>query len=150
MDGWWCWDVLGQMEPLHMVQQPMRAIQHRVWEALRCHAERQLDVRQLATFRGFADGVDGAACCAALQVASTEKEASLLHGLLLRARRTLTHVRGHGMWTASTCLLCDVAHEDELQACGTTRDGTGRGTTWPRGCLLRLRPYPSSATLSTS
>ena len=57
--------------------------------------------------------MDGAACRAALRVASTEKEASLLRGLLLGALWTSARVHGHGQRTASTCLFCGVAQEDE-------------------------------------
>ena len=33
-NGWRCWDVARQLEPLHMIEESMRAIQHRVRKAL--------------------------------------------------------------------------------------------------------------------
>ena len=65
-EGWWCWGVLGQEHPLHFLQEPLRQIQHRVWDSLRCHSSRQLEARRAVTFGGLSDGADGLACCAAL------------------------------------------------------------------------------------
>ena len=39
-EGWWCWDVPGQEHPLHFVQEPLRRLQHRVRDSLRCHSAR--------------------------------------------------------------------------------------------------------------
>ena len=36
----------------------MRAIEHRVWEALRCQAVLQLKAHRLATFGGLGDAMD--------------------------------------------------------------------------------------------
>ena len=93
-EGCWCRDVPGQTEPLDVVQEPMRAVQHGVHEVLRCHAARQLEARRPATFGGLGDGVDGAACLAALWVAYNEKETSLLRGLLTGALWTSAQVCG--------------------------------------------------------
>ena len=37
-EGWWCWDVPGQEHPLHFVQEPLRQLQQRVRDSLRCHS----------------------------------------------------------------------------------------------------------------
>ena len=110
-----------------MVQDPMQAIQHRVREALRCNAARQLEARGLATFGGLGDGVDGAACRAALRVASTEREASLLWGLLSGVLWTSVQVRGCGLRTASACPFCGVAHEDKARPLGLPAVAWGAG-----------------------
>ena len=62
---------------------------------------------------GWGDGVNGEARCAALQVASTELEASLLRGLLAGALLTAARVRGHNMRAMSSCPGCGSQHEDE-------------------------------------
>ena len=49
-EGLWCWDVPGQEHPLHLVQEPLRHIQHRVRDNLRCHSSRQLEARRPVTF----------------------------------------------------------------------------------------------------
>ena len=113
LEGWWSWVVPGQTEPLHLVQEPMRQIQHRVRDSLRCHAMRGLEARRPATYGGLGDGVDGEACRAALRVASTELEASLLRGLLAGALWTAARVRGHNMRATSSCPGCGSQHEDE-------------------------------------
>ena len=116
LEGWWSWIVPGQTEPLHLVQEPMRQIQHRVRDSLRCHAMRGLEARRPATYGGLGDGVDGEACRAALRVASTELEASLLRGLLAGALWTAARVRGHNMRATSSCPGCGSQHEDEAHA----------------------------------
>ena len=55
-----------QTESLHLVQEPMRQIQHKVQDGLRCHAMRGLQIHRLATYGGLGDGVGGEACRAAL------------------------------------------------------------------------------------
>ena len=60
------------------------------------------------------DGVNGEACRAALRVASTELEASLLRGLLAGALWTAARVRGHNMRATSSCPGCGSQHEDEV------------------------------------
>ena len=61
-EGCWCWDVPGQEHPLHFVQEPLRQLQHRVRDSLRCHSSRQLEARRPVTFGGLGDGADGSAC----------------------------------------------------------------------------------------
>ena len=39
-EGSWCWDVPGREHPLHFVQEPLRQLQHRVSDSLRCHSSR--------------------------------------------------------------------------------------------------------------
>ena len=73
-EGWWCWDVPGQEDPLHFVQEPLKQVQHRVCESLRCHSSRQLEARRPVTFGGLGDGAAGATRRAAMRVASTELE----------------------------------------------------------------------------
>ena len=113
-EGWWCWDVPGQDDPLHLVQEPLRLVQHRVRESLRCHASRQLEARRPITFGGLGDGADGPASRAAMRVAATELERSLLRGLLAGALWTAARVRGHRMRDNSACPHCGAAHEDEV------------------------------------
>ena len=74
---------------------------------------RGLEARRPATYGGLGDGVDGEACRAALRVASTELEASLLRGLLAGALWTAARVRGHNMQATSSCPGCGSQHEDE-------------------------------------
>ena len=96
----------GQTEPLHLVQEPMRQIRHRVRGSLRSHAMRGLEARRPATYAGLGDGVDGETWRAALRVASTELEASLLRGLLAGVLWTAARVRGHNMRATSSCPGC--------------------------------------------
>ena len=58
--------------------------------------------------------VDGSACRAALRVASTELEKSLLRGLMAIALWTAARLSGHGMRTNSACPHCGAAHEDKV------------------------------------
>ena len=75
---------------------------------------------------GLGDGVDGEACCAALRVASTEQEASLLRGLLVGALWTAARVRGHNMWATSSCPGCGSQYEDESETtCGRQPERAG-------------------------
>ena len=67
-------------------------MQHPVRDSLRCHLMRGLEAHWPATFGGLGDGVDGAVCRAALQVASTELDASLLRGLLVGSMWTVARV----------------------------------------------------------
>ena len=46
-------------------------------------------------------------------MASNEKEASLLRGLLARAPWISAQVCGRGLRTASTCFFCGPRHEDK-------------------------------------
>ena len=112
-EGWWCWDVPGQDHPLHFVQEPLRQLQHRVRDSLRCHSARQLEARRPVTFGGLGDGAEGPACRAALRAASAELENSLLCGLLAGAMWTAARVSGHGMRANAACPHCGAAHEDE-------------------------------------
>ena len=154
LEGWWSWVVPGQTEPLHLVQEPMRQIQHRVRGSLRSHAMRGLEARRPATYGGVGDGVDGETCRAALRVASTELEASLLRGLLAGVLWTAARVRGHNMRATSSCPGCGSQHEDEahvLRDCPsweTARAGwraerlqLGPPTGWP-ACLRRAGLLP--------
>ena len=93
---------------------PLRQVQHRVRDSLRCHSLRQLEERRPFTFGGLGDGVDRPACRAALHGASTELENSSLRRLLAGALWTAARVSGHGMRTNSVCPDCGVAHEDEV------------------------------------
>ena len=106
LEGWWSWAVPGQTEPLELVQEPMRQVQHRVRDSLRCHAMHGLEARRPATYSGLGDGADGEACCAALRVASTELEASLLRGLLAGVLWTVACMGGNNMRATSSCPGC--------------------------------------------
>ena len=136
------------------MQEPMRQIQHRVRGSLRSHAMRGLEARSPATYGGVGDGVDGETCRAALRVASTELEASLLRGLLAGVLWTAARVRGHNMRATSSCPGCGSQHEDEahvLWDCPsweTARAGwraerlqLGPPTGWP-ACLRRAGLLP--------
>ena len=112
-EGWWCWDIPGQEHPLHLVQEPLRQLQHRVRDNVRCHSSSQLEARCPVTFGGLCDRGDGPACRAALWAASTELEKSLLCGLLAGAMWIAIRVSGHGMRTNSACPHYGAAHEDE-------------------------------------
>ena len=112
-EGSWSWDVPGQSDPLHLVQEPLRQVQHRVRDSLRCHASHHLEARRPVTFGGMGYGADGPACRAAMRLASTELEWSLLRGLLTRALWTAARVRGHRMRDNSECPHRGAAHEDE-------------------------------------
>ena len=100
--------------PLHFVQESIRQVRHRIWDNLRCHTSRQLEARRAVTFEGLGDGVDGPACRAAMRVASTELEKSLLRGLMAGALWTAAPLSGHGTRTHSACPHCGAAHEDEV------------------------------------
>ena len=84
-EGWWCWDVPGQEYPLHFVQEPLRQVPQRIRYNLRYHSSRQLEARRLVTSGGLGDRADGLASGAAMRVASTELEKSLLRGLMTGA-----------------------------------------------------------------
>ena len=62
----------GKEYPLHFVQEPLRQIQHRIKDRLRCHSSRQLEARRPVTFGGLDDGANGPAPRAGMRVASTE------------------------------------------------------------------------------
>ena len=96
------------------MQEPLRQIQHRVRDNLRCQLFRQLEARRPVTFVGLGDGADGPACRAALRVASTELEKSLLRGLMAGALWMVARVSGHGTRTNSACPHCGAEHEDEV------------------------------------
>ena len=113
-DGWWWWDVPGQENPLHFVQELLRQVQHRVRDSLHCHSSRQLEVRHPDTFGGLGNGADGPACRAALCVAFTESEKALLRGLMAGALCTAARVSGQGTRTNSACPHCGAAHKDEV------------------------------------
>ena len=87
-EGWWCWDVPGQEHPLHFVQEPLRQLQQRARDSLRCHSSHQLEARRPVTFGGLGDGADCQACRAAVRAASTELEKSLLRGIMAYAVTT--------------------------------------------------------------
>ena len=132
-EGWWCWDVPGHEHPLHFVQEPLRQLQHRVRDSLRCHSSRQLEARRPVAFGGLGDGADGPACRAALRAASTELEKSLLRGLLAGAMWTAARVSGHSMRANAACPHCGAAHEDEahvLWACPKWGDARGTWLPW--------------------
>ena len=76
------WDVPGQGYPPHFVHEPLRYVQQRVWDNLRCHSSRPLEARRLVTFKAPGDGVDGPALRPALRAAFTKLEKLLLRGLL--------------------------------------------------------------------
>ena len=115
------------------MQEPLRQLQHRVRDSLRCHSSRQLEARRPVTFGGLGDGADGPACRAALRAASTELEKSLLRGLLAGAMWTAARVSGHGMRANAACPHCGAAHEDEahvLWDCPEWGDATGTWLSW--------------------
>ena len=134
-EGWWCWDVPGQEHPLHFVQEPLRQLQHRVRDSLRCHSARQLEARRPVTLGGVGDGADGPDCRAALRAASKEVEKSLLRGLLAGAMWTAARVSGHGMRANAACPHCGAAHENEahvLSDCPEWGDARGTWLPWLR------------------
>ena len=145
-EGWWCWDIPGQEHPLHFVQEPLRQLQYRVRDSLRCHSSRQLEARRPVTFGGLGDGADGPACRAALWAASTELEKSLLRGLLAGAMWTAARVSGHGMRANSECPHYGAAHEDEahvLWECPELSDARGTWLPWlndAAGAIPNLGP----------
>ena len=114
LEGLWCWNVPGQDYPKHLVQEPLCQVQHRVWDCLRCHAACQLEVRHPVTFWSLGDGADGPACRAAMRVASTELDKSLLPRLMAAALWTAARVSDHRMQTHSACPHCGAEHEDEV------------------------------------
>ena len=139
-EGWWCSDVPGQEYPLHFVQEPLRQVQHRVRGSLCCHSSRQLEVWRPVTTGGWATG-QTARPAAALRVASTELEKSLLRGLMAGAMWTAARVSGHGMRTNSACAHCGVAHEDEVHVlldCPEWEQATETWRPWPRDAAAAL------------
>ena len=133
LGGWWSWVVPGQIEPLHLVQEPMRQIQHRVRDNQRRHAMRGLEACRPGPYAGLGDGVDGETCRAALRLASTELEASLLRGLLTGALWTAARVRGHNMRATSSCPGSGSQHEDEahiLWDCPSWETARARWHAW--------------------
>ena len=58
LEGWWSWALSGQIELLHLVQEPRQRVQHRVRDSLRCPATRGLEARRPATYGGLGDEVD--------------------------------------------------------------------------------------------
>ena len=134
---YWCWDVPGQEHPLHFVQEPLRQLQHRGRDSLRCHSSRQLEARRPVTLGGQGDGADGPACRAALRAASTELEKSLLRGLMARAMWAAARVSGHGTRTNSACPHCGAAHEDEVHSLWNCPEWNNARGTW--------RPWLSNA-----
>ena len=131
-EGSWCWDVPGQKYPLHFVQEPLRQLQHRSRDTLRCHSSRLLEARRPVTFGGLGDGAGGPARRAALRAASTELEKLLLRGLLAGAMWSAALVSGHGMRANDACPHCGAAHEDEAHVLWDCREmGDARGTWLP-------------------
>ena len=115
------------------MKEPLRQLQHRVRDSLRCHSSRQLEARRPVTFGGLGDGADGPACRAALRAASMELEKSLLRGLMARAMWTAARVLGHGTRTNSACPPCGAAHDDEahvLWDCPEWDDARGTWLPW--------------------
>ena len=139
-EGWWCWDVPGQEHPVHFVQEPLRQLQHRVRDSLRCHSSRQLEAQRVVTFGGLGDGADGPACRAALRAACTELEKSLLRSLMARALWTAARVSGHSMRTNSACPHCGAAHEDEVHVLWYCPEWESAEETW--------RPWLSDAAMA--
>ena len=129
-EGWWCWDILGQEHPLHFVQEPLRQLQHRVRDSLRCHSSRQPEARRPIAFGGLGDGADSPACRAALRAASVELEKSLLRGLLAGAMWTAARVSDHGMRANSACPNCSAAHEDEAHVLWDCLEWDNARGTW--------------------
>ena len=144
-EGWWCWDTRAG-PPLHLVQEPLRQLQHRVQDSLRRHSLRQLEARRPVTFGGLGDGADGPACHAAMRAASTELEKSLLRGLLTRPMWTAARVSGHGTRAHSACPHCGAAHEDEAHVvweCPEWDNARGRWLPWlndAAGAIPNLGP----------
>ena len=132
--------------PLHLVQEPLRQLQHRVRDSLRRHSLRQLEARRPVTFGGLGDRADGPACRAALRAASTELEKSLLRGLLTGPMWTAARVSGHGTRAHSACPHCGAAHEDEAHVvweCPEWDKARGRWLPWlndAAGAIPNLGP----------
>ena len=132
-DCWWCWGVPGQEHPLHFVQEPLRQLQHRVRDSVRCHSSRQLEARRPVTFGRLGDGADGQACRTVLRAASTELEKSLLRGLLAGAMWAAARVSGHGVRANAACPRCGAVHKEEahvLWDCLEWGDARGTGLPW--------------------
>ena len=126
----WCWDVPGQEYPLHLLQELLRQLQHRIRDSLRCHSARQLEARRPATFRGLGDGADVPVCRAALRAGCSELENSLLRWLLAGAMWTAAWVLGHGMRANAACPHCGAAHEDEAHSLWDCPEWDGARGTW--------------------
>ena len=62
---------------------------------------------------GLRNGVNGEACRAAVRMASTELEVSLLRGLLVEVLWTAAGVCRHNMQAVSSCPGCGSQHKDE-------------------------------------
>ena len=92
--------------------------------------------------RSAAWGMDGAACHAALRVASHKEEASLLCGLLAGALGTSARVCGRGLRTASTCPFCGAAHEDEAHVLWDRPRWHGARDSWSPRLLAAAADLP--------
>ena len=120
----------GAKAPVHFVQEPLRQVQHRVQDSLRCHSSRQVEARCTVTFAGLGDGADGAACCAALRVTSTELQQLLVRGLMAGALSTAARVLGHGTRTNSACPYCGAAHKDQIHVLWDCPEWEHARVTW--------------------
>ena len=124
---------------------------NKFWESLRCHAMCTLEACCLATYGGLGDGFEGAACQAALRVAATEPEASLLWGLLAGALWTAARVHGRGSCTRCSGSVCSgTDHHLHLPGASSPAGGPRAGPTrtrrssGPAGCPPRPRaPSPA-------
>ena len=74
--------MLGQSTPLHLVQANKGNLRHCVRESQRYRAFRELERRRPRTFGELGGAVHRQACREGLRVTSTEKERSILRGLL--------------------------------------------------------------------
>ena len=117
-------------------------MKHRVRESLRSHASRQLEARRPITFGGLRDGADNPASRAAMRVAATELERSLLRGLLAGALWTAARVRGHRMRDNSACPHCRAAHEDEIHILWDCPEWEAGRTEWRPWLLDALEGLP--------
>ena len=112
------------------MQEPLRQVQNRVRDNLRCDSSRQLEARRPVTFGGLGDGADGPACRVALRAASTELEQLLLRGLMAGALWKAARVLGHSMRTNSACPHCGAAHEDEVHVPWDSPEWESSKETW--------------------
>ena len=112
-DGWWHWDVPGQLTALHLVQADEGNLRHRVRKSQRYRAFWELERRRPGTFGGLGGAVHQQACREGLQVASTEGERSILRGLLAGATWTAGTVAGHAILRSDRCPFCRGAPEME-------------------------------------